>query len=158
MTLMGLPAPLLVPPVLPWLAGPEPPQVAPAAPGLQLWPAPGEGVGEGAGDGIGDGVGEAVGAQLWRVGSQAGLVGLLPGRPVIWLMPGAGSRLQLSVSVLNTQARVRLVCLLGTTSAKRKLNVWRWLINVSLKTKQLNYFYTVSLSPACVFSLVEVAC
>ena len=62
---MGLPAPLLVPLVLPWLAGPEPPQVAPAVPGLQLWPAPGEGAGEGEGEGAG------ARAQLCRVGSQA---------------------------------------------------------------------------------------
>ena len=65
---MGLPAPLLVPLVLPWLAGPKPPQVAPAVPGLQLWPAPGEGSGNGEGEGAG------AGAQLWRVGSQAAVL------------------------------------------------------------------------------------
>lgn len=128
---MGLPAPLLVPPVLPWLAGPEPPQVAPAAPGLQLWPAPGEGAGEA--------IGDEAGAQLCRVGSQAGV---LIGRPVIALMPGAGSRLQLSASVLRTQARVRLVCSLGMTSPtrrlRRRLSFWVWLINISLKTEQLD--------------------
>jgi hypothetical protein len=38
--LIGLPAPVLVPLVLPWEAGPEPPQVAPPGGALQDWAPP----------------------------------------------------------------------------------------------------------------------